>query len=195
MRAELFDTRQDLWRRLYASGLSYSEFIGNAPATHQQRWGQYRARMSLSAEQIALVGSFKRKMHIFVLAGSWCGDCARQCPMLEAIADQSTVIELRFFDNAVHVELANELRIHGASRVPVALLLSEDFYEVARFGDRTLFGYRLKVARELGAACDSGLLPAADEELKGELSEWLAVIERSQLLLRTSGLLRTRYKD
>lgn len=195
MASELFDKRQELWRRHYAKGLSYAEFLAGAPPPHQQRWGQYRSRVILSPEQIDLIKSFKRRMYIFVLAGTWCGDCARQCPMLAAIAEQSAVIELRFFDNTQHPELADELRIHGASRVPVIVIISEDFYEVCRFGDRTLFSYRLKATRELGAACDAGLMPAPDEELKGEISEWLTVIERAQLLLRTSGLLRTRYKD
>lgn len=118
----------------------------------------------------------------------------RQGPMLYRIAHQSSMIDLRFIDNQEHPELRDELRVSGGARVPVAVALSEDYFEVARFGDRTLSHYRLKAQRELGAACDSGL--AGDpSELAAEVTEWVEFFERCQLILRLSPFLRTRHND
>ena len=119
----------------------------------------------------------------------------RQGPMLAAIAAASPQIDLRFIDNQHSPALRDELRIAGGTRVPVALFLSEDFFEVSRFGDRTLSHYRAKAARELGNACDSGLATADGAELAEELSEWLAAFERAQLVLRLSPFLRNRHND
>jgi len=195
MGGSLFDIRQEIWRTEFAAGLSYEAFLATAPQAHRERWGSFGRLLEIPAQTQQTAQTFIRKMHLFMLVGSWCGDCARQGPMVAALAALNPLLELRFFDNARHPKLADELRIHGASRVPALLITSEDFFEVARFGDRTLSAYRKKVAREVGAACDAGLAPSTSSDLSAELIEWCEVIERAQLLLRTSGLLRSRYSD
>ena len=50
--------------------------------------------------------------------------------------------------------VVNRVRRHQANaRVPVVVFLSEDYFEVGRFGDRLLSAYRAKGAKELVAAC------------------------------------------
>jgi hypothetical protein len=134
-------------------------------------------------------------MNILVLSGVWCGDCARQGPILAAIGAASPVIDARFLDNQAIPEVRDELRIHGASRVPIAVTLSEDFFEVGRSGDRTLSVYKRKAERELGPACEAGIVPPHPAESSVEIEEWIACIERHQLLLRLSSFLRARYND
>ena len=113
---------------------------------------------------------------------------------MEAIGCASSRLDLRFVER-VNDALADELRINGAFKVPVVVLLSEDFYEVARIGDRMLSIYRKKAQRELGPACEVGLVPPAAEELAVEIDEWLDEFERAQWILRLSPLLRERYGD
>ncbi|NDC37944.1 MAG: thiol reductase thioredoxin [Proteobacteria bacterium] len=195
MSTNLYDTRQNFWREQFSTGLPYAEFLAASPAPHQERWRSFEKRLEIPAKIRETAQSFIRTMHLGMLVGSWCGDCARQGPMLAALADLNPRLHLRFFDNARHAAMADELRIHGASRVPVLLIVSEDFFEVARFGDRTLSAYRTKAAVEVGATCDAGLTPSSTADLAQEITEWFEVIERAQLLLRTSGLLRARYRD
>ena len=115
--------------------------------------------------------------------------------MIDVIAKAANVIDYRLIDNEAYPELRDELRICGGSRVPVAVIFSEDFFEIARFGDRQLSYYRKKAAKELGAACDPGLLPPPSDELALEQSEWLDFTERAQLILRLSPYLRAKYRD
>ena len=91
--------------------------------------------------------------------------------------------------------MADELRILGALRVPVTVCLSEDFHEVGRTGDRMLVTYRRKAQRELGAACDVGLVPPPEAEVSAEVDQWLDHLERMQWMLRLSPPLRARYGD
>jgi thiol-disulfide isomerase/thioredoxin len=191
----LFDTHSELWRRSIEQALPYDAFVATGTPNHQDRWRAYAGRVHVSAEQKELLANFKRTMHVLVLAGTWCGDCARQCPMLAQIAAAAPAINLRFLDNQVDAELRDELRIHGASRVPIAVTISEDFFEVGRSGDRTLAAYRRKAAQELGAACDAGIVPPSESELAAETADWVDHFERHHLLLRLSGSLRTRYQD
>lgn len=119
----------------------------------------------------------------------------RQGPMLRAIAEASSVTALHFIENVRSKPLLDEVRIQGGSRVPVVVFLSEDFFEVSRFGDRTLSAYRRKAQTELGAACDAGLVPPTEEELREEVSDWLREVERVQHILRLSPFLRARHGD
>lgn len=191
----LFDKHSDFFRGFFDKALSYKEFLAAAEPSHKARWENFHSQLSLTAAQREILGSFVRKMNVLVLAGSWCGDCARQCPMIMRIAEAAPSIDLRFLDNQQFPELRDELRIHGAARVPVVVTLSEDFFEINRFGDRMLQAYRRKAVNEVGGACDPGILPPPAEDLAQELSEWVLHFERLHWMLRLSPFLRNRHGD
>lgn len=193
--SELFDIRTETWKRGWAQGLSYQDFVKTGSPAHQSKWQAYRDSLSLAPHLQELVRGFARELNVLVLAGMWCGDCARQCPMLDVIATLSPRMTLRFIDNQADAQLRDELRIHGAARVPVAVSLSEDFFEVGRSLDRTLAAYQRKARTELGDACDAGIVPPSTEELAHEMSQWVEHFERQQLLLRVSPFLRRRHND
>ncbi len=193
--SEPFDPRSDKFKRFFATALPYADYVATGGSNEQTRWANAGKSLALTEAQRSLLKSFTRKMHVLVLSGTWCGDCSRQGPMLDLIASASPLIECRFIDNQAHPDLRDEVRVCGGARVPVAIFFSEDFFEVARFGDRTLSYYRRKAARETGASCDSGIGAHPANELADELQDWLDVFERAQLILRTSPALRARHKD
>ena len=190
-----FDKREALYRRFFAEGLPYQEYLKTGSQSEQDKWRRFEEVISLSPAQKNLIASFRRKMPVLVLSGIWCGDCARQGPMLNFIVKSSNCLELRFIENKMNPELQEELRVCGAERVPVVAALSEDFYEVARFGDRHLSVYRKKLALEMGASCDPGIVSGPNNDLITETQEWLDFFERAQLLLRLAPALRRKYGD
>lgn len=189
------DIRSEYFRSWFERGLPYDEYVQTGSAIEQEKWKNAERRSALSESDTALLQTFRRKMEVIVLSGIWCGDCARQGPMLHAIELAAPSIRIRFVENRPNPELQQELRINGAEKVPVVVVLSEDFYEIQRFGDRHTSVYRAKAKRELGPACDTGLLPPEGEELREELNEWVRFFERNELLLRLSPMLRRRYND
>lgn len=192
--AALFDRRSDLFRAAFDRALSLEQFVAAGAPQHQQRWHGVQNSLALTSAQQELLGSFKRELNLLILAGVWCGDCARQCPMLWLFETVNPRIRARFIDNAENPDLQDELRICGGTRVPVVVGLTEDFFEIGRAGDRMLSVYRRKARNELGAACEIGGNVPADE-LATELGEWLEVIERWSLMARLSGFLRKRHGD
>lgn len=189
------DKRSSFFKKWFESALSFEDYLKTASESQRENWTRYQKLISLDQAQLDLLSSFKRRMNVLVLSGTWCGDCARQGPMIQAIAAAAPVIQVRFVENRTNPELQDELRINGAAKVPVVVVLSEDFFELSRFGDKHLGVYRSKAARELGPACDAGILPPSDDELCQELTEWLAHFERLQLMLRLAPMLRRRYND
>jgi hypothetical protein len=183
----LFDKRQAFFKEHFEKGANFSSYVDGLTS---ERWQQAVKNVKLSPQQRELLEGFVRKINVLILSDLACGDCARQCPVLRAFEEVNPDrICLRFLDNSKNTELQDELRIHGGARVPVVVFLSEDFFEVSRFGDRTLSAYRKKAGLEKGAACG---LPGASSE---EIAEWLNELERVELLLRVSPFLRQRHRD
>lgn len=189
------DIRSEFFRDFFNQGLNYEHYVASGEAGQIANVRNFQALCSLTAEQEKLLATFTRQMKVLVLSGLWCGDCTRQLPMLAAIEASCPLIQMRYFDSRSNLKLHNELRINGAYKVPVVLVLSEDFYELARFGDRHLSVYRRMAAAQLGISCDTGLIPPPVEQLKLEIAEWVSFFERLQLMLRLAPLLRGRYGD
>ena len=100
-------------------------------------------------------------MPVLCLAGTWCGDCIQQCPVFDHFAQATGYINLRFVDRDAVPLLRDALAINGGHRVPVVVFLSEDWFEVARYGERTLSIYRRLASEQLGSFCPTGLVPPA----------------------------------
>jgi hypothetical protein len=184
------------WSTAFEAALPYPAFLDQyATSAQRSRWDAMHDRVRLEPDQIKLLGGFVRRMPVLVLTGAWCGDCVNQCPIFDRFAGASRAIELKFLDRDARPEVAAALAINGGHRVPVALFLSEDFQEVARYGERTLSTYRRLAAEQLGPACPTGLVPPTDDATRLATSEWLGEFERAQLILRLSPRLRARHGD
>ena len=184
------------YAKVHETGLSYSDFLAKFGTPEQQRrWEAVHADVRLTEAQRQLLGSFKRKMPVIVLAGTWCGDCVNQCPIFDHFAAATSCLNIRYFDRDASPELAAELSVCGAARVPAVLFLSEDGFRCGQFGDRTLSKYRDMASSLDGAACPTGLVPPGRSLLDAVTQEWLYEFERIQLMLRTSGRLRTLHGD
>lgn len=180
----------------FERGLPYHEFSEKyGSPEHRRRWDGVYSQARLSSEQLALLKSFRREMRVLVVAGTWCGDCVNQCPIFAHFAEASDKIRIRFFDRDAHSDLARELSICGAPRVPSMLFLSEDGFPCGRAGDRTLSIYRDIAARQIGPSCPTGITSPDKTVLENAVQEWLDEFERIQLMLRTSARLRQLHGD
>ena len=195
VRSVYWDKRTEFFKSYYEKSVSYKDYVKTGTPEQNEKWQNFEQKIVLSNLQVNRVKSFKRKINNLVMSGVWCGDCIRQGPMFRAIELANPIINFRFIDNRENPELLEELKINGAQKVPVIVSLSEDFYELSRFGDRHLSVYRRKAAQEFGAACDAGIIAPENNELELEVNEWIDYFERIQIMLRLAPALRERYGD
>jgi hypothetical protein len=184
------------WSKVFAEGLPYAPFLDRyASPAQRDRWETARTRFSLLAEQRNSLASFSRRMPVLCLAGAWCGDCINQCPIFDHFAKASPSIDLRFLDRDAQPEIRGALAINGGHRVPIVVFLSEDWFEVARFGDRPISTYRRMAAEQFGPACPTGFGAPPAEAAAALVSDWLNEFERCQIILRLSPRLRSLHGD
>ena len=187
------DLRSDLFRRAFAGGDAYSEYLATGNDRERAAWG--RAEAALPSDAGARLDPAGRIVNVLCLSGIWCGDCVRSVPIVARLAEAAgPSVDLRLVDRDAIPELRDELRVLGAMRVPMVVFLTEDFHEIGRYGDRPLTVYREKAATELGAACP---LPGSADggALAAETGEWLDVFERMILMARLAPSLRARHGD
>lgn len=188
--------KPEKYREIFSSAGDYSKYVATGTDEQFRRWQQVYDAAFLTPTQKSLVEGFVRQMNILIISGIWCGDCVQQCPLIARIAEANPQkVRLRIVDRDEHKELSQEFRMNGGDRVPVVLLLSEDFEFCAAFGDRTLQRYRALAQRYLGPACPTGIVSPDQNEIAATLSDWLNEIERVQLMLRLSPRLRQKYGD
>jgi hypothetical protein len=185
----------DLYEK-FQRGLPYEAFLARyANEGQKERWRKMRQQIALTNEQQKLLAGFTRQMNVLCLAGAWCGDCINQCPMFEHFAQAAPVIQVRYLDRDDHADVQRELELNGGRRVPVVIFLSEDGFEVCRYGERTLSKYRQMMRDQAGDTCSTGIVVPGDSLLAAVTQDWLNEFERVQWLLRLSPRLRQVHGD
>jgi thiol-disulfide isomerase/thioredoxin len=180
----------------FAEAQTLGNFLAKfGSASDQSRWAAVHDEVKLTDPQRQLLAKFRRETHVLVLAGAWCGDCVRQCPIFTHFETAAPMLKVRYIDRDVHADAQAELKICGGNRVPVLVFFSEDGHEVARFGDRTLATYRNLVEQQTGEVCASGIVTANDPLLVQVTQDWLDQFERVQWILRLSPRLRQKHGD
>ena len=188
-----YDKRADFWKKYWDMALTYDEFMKIDPE-NAPRWHEYMERVpDLTEEQVIRLKGYDRVVKVLVYAGVWCGDCVRQGPVFKKIAEVVDDVELRFIDRDTSEELQDEVRILGATRVPIVVFLTEDYWEVGREGDRLLPVYKAKAAREIGRGQAQGVL--SPKAIQDQLNEWVNIFERAIIMTKLSPPLRKRHHD
>jgi hypothetical protein len=189
-KSDYFDIRSDFWKSAFETALDYQRYLDQSPAALAQRWRDKADSVPpLGDEQRARLQGYQRALRILMVCGAWCGDCMRQGPIIKRIVEAcDDGVELRVMDRDANPEVRDELRILGAMRVPVVVFLTEDFFEVGRFGDQMLTTYRKMAATALGK-------DRPQDDTTSELSEWLDIFERMLIMTRLSPFLRRRHGD
>ena len=183
--AKYRDVRAGFWRRSFDEGDNFETYLRNSPARRAQRWTDMAAKIPpLTDKQKRRLHGYNCPLNVLLLSSDWCGDCVRQGPMVTRIADACDAATLRVIDRDVNPALRDELRIMGALRVPVAVFLTEEFFEIGRSSDRTLSHYRQKAATEMGAACPVPWVTPPEGELATEQGEWVDLFEKMLLMVR-----------
>ncbi|MDA7978191.1 MAG: thioredoxin family protein [Pirellulales bacterium] len=164
----------------FERGLKYSDFLERQASPGDLRqWSKFSSETVLTSDQAQNLKSFQREMKVLCLAGTWCPDCASQCPVMEKFAQVCPLIDLRFLDRDEFSAHGGSLTLCGGQRVPTTIFLSEDGYFCGVFGDRSLSRYRNLAGRPLG-------LPEGMTLHQAIIQEWLNEFERIQLMLETS---------
>jgi thiol-disulfide isomerase/thioredoxin len=178
----------------FDAALDWEAYLHTDPAK-ADNWRAIHEQVRLTPQQRRLVEGFTRDIKVLFVSGIWCGDCVQQGPLIQRIAEAGPTLDLRFVDRDEHLDLAEQIKINAGLRIPVAILMAEDFEPVSIFGDRSLVRYRALAEKQLAGACPLPGAPVPENELQATLQDWLDEVERVHLILRLSARLRQKHGD
>jgi len=180
----------------HQAGLAYADYVATGKPAQTEGWQVIYDQVQLAADQQQLLGSFTRQINVVVVSGIWCGDCVRQGPIIQKIAEASNgKVNLKWVDRDEHMDLQKKVSVNAGHRVPIVIFAAEDFELVGWSGDKLLSRYRIAAAQALGANCPLPGAPVPQEDLDAEVQDWVNEFERVHLLLRLSGRLRKKHND
>jgi hypothetical protein len=110
-----------------------------------------------------------RPVDWLVLTEGWCGDAAATVPVIELVADASSVIRARFLLRDEHPELMDRFLTAGGRSIPKLVALDPETGAV-----RGTWGPRPAPAQALRRDLAGGTAPAPYEEVARQLQLWYA---------------------
>ena len=124
------DKKSEFWNKYWDQALNLDKFIEGTKPDEEEQWNDHRNRVpDLIADEVERLHGFDRQLNVLMYAGGYCGDCSRQAPMLQKMADVSgEKVNLRIIEREGLIDLQDELRVLGALRVPIVVFLTEDFW-------------------------------------------------------------------
>ena len=112
---------------------AYLETVEEYPDLWRGVYRHARVGPAALARAEALAPGWK----LLALSESWCGDAANTLPVLAALADQASTLELRVLGRDAHPALMDAHLTGGAARsIPVVMLLGPDGREHGWWGPR-----------------------------------------------------------
>jgi len=112
----------DLIQTKHAAGLEWPDYLASMTDDQRAAWQKVYDQIQLTDKQKQVLGSYVREMQVVALSGAWCGDCVRQGPMFQKIAEASNgKIKLKWCDRDEHMDLQEQVMVCGGKRVPVVV--------------------------------------------------------------------------
>lgn len=112
------------------------EFVAKA-AQYKDLWHAMTARAQIPDELVIRAQSLPVTRRLLVLLEDWCGDAINTIPVLAALADTTSRLELRVLRRDENPALMDaHLSPTGARAIPVVMVLDDAYAERAWWGSR-----------------------------------------------------------
>jgi hypothetical protein len=158
------------WPTVWTFATGYEDWLDRAESAEKvARINENLAAQTLEPPVQAYVQNLPRLVRVLAFAEDWCGDVVRHVPVLQALADASGMVHVRYATREQHPDVFVRFLTNGGEAVPKFVFLSEDYVECGHWGPMPERCRRLiargKACGDVGAARKKvAALYAADPE-------------------------------
>jgi len=123
------------WPTIFTFAQGFEAWIDQAESPEQaQAINAALAEQVLEPQIEALIQNLPRLVRVVAFAEDWCGDVVRHVPVLQALADVSGMLHVRYVTRAQHPDLFVRFLTNGGEAVPKFVFLSESYVECGNWG-------------------------------------------------------------
>ena len=119
-----------------SSGPIQSEDLLNYSKLNDRRMTRLDKTIQLSQETLLALKKINKPITWLVLSEGWCGDAAQTLPVINKIADESDLINLRIIFRDEHEELMSYFLTNGGKSIPKLIVLNSENDVLNTWGPR-----------------------------------------------------------
>ncbi len=139
------------WQALFEECLPYEDWLDAAESADQVlALSEALSAQTFEPHEEALLQCLARPVRVVAFAEDWCGDVVRHVPVLQAMADRSDQLTVRYTTRARHLDAFARFLTNGGEAVPKFVFLGGAYVECGNWGPMPADCRRL-IAR--GKAC------------------------------------------
>jgi len=122
-------------KQRFGGAAPYAEYA-LAAQENRELWTGFRERARVPEEMVARVEALEGRWHLLVLSEDWCGDAFNTVPVIAALADAASNLELRVLARDRNLDLMDAHLTGGSRSIPVVIVLDDAFRERGWWGPR-----------------------------------------------------------
>lgn len=163
---------RDLIDELFAQGKTtgndHSEAMLNYTKMNIARMKRLDRTTRLTEEAITMTNKISRKVTWLVITEAWCGDAAQIIPVLNKMAEESELVELKLIFRDEHPEVMDAFLTNGTRSIPILVILDSENLEVLN-----VWGPRPEVVQEMviSAKLKANSSPENSKEIWSEVKK------------------------
>ncbi len=169
----------------YESGQTWQDWIAAADKNQEMMLEKFE-NYPLTHEDLHFLRALKHEVHVLAISEAWCGDVARQLPIVAKMSEHSNKVNLRIIDRDGHPEVIERYLNNGAKAIPVFIFFSEQFIETGNWKARPQKCNEIFARYKVEGDIDTGRKKC--KEMMNETNDRMTVDEISKLLDISQGL-------
>ncbi len=123
------------WQAIFTAGQAFDDWLkrGTNPE-NQKTMKSLRAGQALEPHVKALLKGLARPVQVVAIAEDWCGDVVRHVPVLEALANAATNLQVRYLCREDRPDVFARFLTNGGEAIPQFIFLNDQFTECGHWG-------------------------------------------------------------
>jgi len=123
------------WEDVLRSGADFDAWMKGAESEeNRNKMAAALASITLEPEVAAGLKALKRQVNVVAIAEDWCGDVVRHVPALQAMAEATEKLRVRFITREQYLDVFTRFLTNGGEAIPKFIFINDKFVECGNWG-------------------------------------------------------------
>jgi len=123
------------WQEVLESGKDFDTWMERAESEeNREKMAASLAAMKIDGAVAAGLKGLKRQVNVVAIAEDWCGDVIRHVPALQAMAQCTDKLNIRFVTREQYLDVFTRYLTNGGEAIPKFIFISDAYVECGNWG-------------------------------------------------------------
>ena len=123
------------WEDVLRSGSDFATWMKDAESdANREKMAELLDAMTLDPDIASALKTLKRTVNVVAIAEDWCGDVIRHVPALQAMAQATNKLRVRFVTREQYLDVFTRFLTNGGEAIPKFIFINDKFVECGNWG-------------------------------------------------------------